>query len=113
MDIMEYFSYESSEIPIEIVMELTETDLDNLYAQCNEIEAINVFFHLQNEYIYLKEQNSKKELAYICYLISYYIFTALTPPHSEHIAEDYAKKALYYFNDEKYNNWLKIVSQGN
>jgi hypothetical protein len=72
MDIMEYFSYGSPKIPKKVVMELTETDLDNLYAKCNEIEAINVFFHLQNEYIYLKEQ---KEIAYICYLISYYIFS--------------------------------------
>jgi hypothetical protein len=113
MNIMEYFSYESPEIPKEAIMELTENDLDDLYVKCDEIEGINVFFHLQNEYIYLKEQNAQKELAYICYLISYYIFNPLTPPHSEHIAMYYAKKALYYDNDKKYNDWIEIVSKGN
>ncbi|KYH34540.1 hypothetical protein CLTEP_14680 [Clostridium tepidiprofundi DSM 19306] len=113
MDIKKYFDYYSTVIPIEKVMELSENDLDDLYANSEEVDRMNVFFHLFNEYIYLKQQDAKKETAHICYLISYYVFHPLTPPHSENIALEYAKKAIQYDNDIKYNDWIKEVMRGN
>ncbi|EOD00947.1 hypothetical protein [Caldisalinibacter kiritimatiensis] len=113
MDIKKYFDYYSSVIPIERVMELSENDLDDLYANSKEIDGINVFFHLLNQYIYLKQHDAKKETAHICYLISYYVFTALTPPHSENIALEYGKKAIQYNNDTKYKEWIEEILKGN
>ncbi|TCW33334.1 hypothetical protein EDC21_12216 [Thermohydrogenium kirishiense] len=113
MDIKKYFDYYSSVIPIESVMELSENDLDDIYANSTDIERMNVFFHLFNQYIFLKQQDANKEVAHICYLISYYVFTALTPPHSENIALEFAKKAIQYNNDEKYTEWVKEVLRGN
>ncbi len=68
-----FFTYYSREIPVDKVFLLTEEILGNLYASFSEIEGCNVFFHLQNEYFYLKSQGLIKEAAYICYLISYYL----------------------------------------
>lgn len=94
-------------------MELTEKDLDDLYAYSKDIDKMNVFFHLLNQYIYLKQCDAKVETAHICYLISYYVFTALTPPHSEEIAMEFAKMAVQYNNDIKYQNWIEEIKKGN
>ena len=113
MDIKNYFSFESEPIPAEYIFCLTESVLDDLYSSSSEIEQFNIFFHLQNEYIFLKNAWKNKETAYLCYLISYYVFTPLTPPHSETIALEFAKKAISIDSTEKYIHWLKIVNKGN
>ena len=61
---------------------------------------MNIFF--------LKMLGKKKKQ-----LISYYVFTPLTPPHSETIALEFAKKAISIDSTEKYIHWLKIVNKGN
>lgn len=113
MDIKNYFSFESEPIPAEDVFSLTESVLDDLYKNSSEIEQLNIFFHLQNEYIFLKNAEKKTEAAYLCYLISYYVFTPLTPPHSETIALEFAKEAISIDSTEKYIRWLNIVKKGN
>lgn len=113
MNIKNYFSFESESIPAENIFFLTEAVLDDLYINSSEIEQVNIFFHLQNEYIFLKNAEKKHETAYLCYLISYYLFTPLTPPHSATIALEYAKEAVNLETTEKYINWLNIVKQGN
>ena len=55
MDIKSFFSYYSEEIPVENIFELTESVLDELYVNSNETNQFNIFFHLQNEYFYLKK----------------------------------------------------------
>lgn len=57
--------------------------------------------------------NDVKETAYVCYLISYYIFVSLTPPHSENIALEFIKEAINLDACEKYIKWLDIVKAGN
>lgn len=113
MDIKDYFKWNSSEIPVEKIMELTVSNLDSLYCGGNETEGLNVFFYLLNEYIYLKNLNARKETAHICYLISYYLFVALTPPCSERIAMEFAEKAVYYNDILDYHEWIKYVKRGN
>jgi len=113
MDIKEYFDYYGPVIPIERTMELSEKDLDDLYVSGNDIDKMKVFFHLLNKYFYLKQYDAKKEIAHICYLISYYVFHPLTPPHSESIALEFAKKALQYNNDTNYREWMEEVFRGN
>lgn len=113
MDFRKYFSYEATEIPKEIIMQLSEDDLDSLYADSNPTDRFNVYFHLENELHYLLGQEEFIASAYVCYLISYYLFTALTPPHSDTLALAFANRALELFPSEKYQRWLKEVKRGN
>ena len=106
-------SFESCEIPTDEVFLITEETLDNIYASSSEADQFRPFFHLQNEYFILKNQNLARKTAYICYLISYYVITALTPPHSEEIALEYAQEAVRRDSCAKYIQWLDIVKQGN
>ena len=57
MILNEYFSYYGNP-PIERVMELTENDLDDLYANSKDVDRINIYFHLLNQYYYLKRYNA-------------------------------------------------------
>lgn len=113
MNIKDYFTYNSEEIPASHIFSLTEEILDDLYSNSSEIERCNIFFHLQNEYFYLKNKGLVKETAYICYLISYYLFTPLTPPHSDSLAYEYAKEAHELDTSQSYADWLEIVIKGN
>ena len=58
MNIKAFFGYESTEIPVDKIFTLTEEVLDDLYAASTEVEQYNIYFHLQNEYAYLKNANS-------------------------------------------------------
>lgn len=113
MNMEQYFSYESTYIPSDEVLKIDERILDDLYSTSNSTEKFNVFFHLQNEYFYLLNNKKNKEAAHVCYLISYYLFTALTPPHSETLAEEFAKTAIRLDNSLKYSEWLNEVKNGN
>lgn len=94
MQFENFFTFEGPEIPREHVLELSTGYLNDIYVKSTEVNGLNVFFHLINELIYLEELKAAEEAAHICYLISYYIFISLTPPHSESIAMEYAKKQL-------------------
>lgn len=113
MDLRKYFRYESSVISEEVVIQLSEDDLDTIYADGNSVDRFNAYFHLENELLYLMEQKNYSAAAHVCYLISYYLFTALTPPHSDTLALAYANKALELSPTDKYQNWLKEVKRGN
>jgi len=113
MDYQTLLSFEGWEIPADEVFLITEDTLDSLYAKSSETEQFYPFFHLCNEYFILKKKNLSKETAYVCYLISYYVFTALTPPHSEEIALEFANEAVRSDPCTKYIQWLDIVKQGN
>ena len=76
MEFRKYFSFYSEPIPAEDVELLTENILDDLYASSPEADQLNIFFHLQNEYFFLKNTEKVSEMAYICYIISYYLLTA-------------------------------------
>ena len=113
MDIKQYFEYESECIPKEIVLQVDEQILDDLYASSDIFEKFNVYFHLQNNFFNLYNNGNYKEAAYICYLISYYLFVALTPSHSEDLAKEYAQKAIKMDSCPKYLEWLDEVKKGN
>ena len=69
MEFGKYFSFYSEPIPAEDVELLTENILDDLYASSSEVDQLNIFFHLQNEYFFLKNTEKVSEMAYICYII--------------------------------------------
>lgn len=113
MNIKSFFEYEGSEIPVDNIFALTEELLDDMYATSSEVEQYNIYFHLLNEYTYLKNANFVRETAYVCYLISYYVFISLTPPHSEKIALEYIGEAIRLCECSKYYKWLKVIKRGN
>lgn len=113
MNIMSFFSWDSVGIPVERIFEIDETVIEQLYVKGNETERFNVFFYLQREFFALKNNNHKKELAHISYLISYYLFIALTPPHSCELALEYAKTAFEVDRSVKYRKWIEFVKKGN
>ncbi|OYO59730.1 hypothetical protein C8E03_11759 [Lachnotalea glycerini] len=113
MNFKEYFKFESEVIPINLITQLTEKELDDLYSSNDETLQFNVFFILLNEYHYLKKEKAKEELAHVCYLLSYYLFIPLTPPHSEELALAYAEEALNYSENSKYAEWIEEVKRGN
>ncbi len=87
---------------------IKESDLSIL--DSNFTEEINLLFLM--EYKLLIEKDSKK-LAYLNYLISYYIFVVLTPPFSQELALKYSKNAIELDFKNKYLDWLEYVKQGN
>lgn len=97
---------EIENVDIEIIVENDLLSHDVL----NSMEQMNLLFCL--EYKLLIEKYNKK-LAYLNYLISYYIFVILTPPFSEEIALKYAKDAMKLYNHKKYLEWIEYVKQGN
>lgn len=113
MNIKAFFEYESTAIPVDEIFSLTESVLDDLYITSSEAEQFNIYFHLHNEYVHLKNANYVRETAYLCYLISYYLFVSLTPPHSEEIALEFIQEAINLDACEKYTKWLDIVKSGN
>ena len=61
----------------------------------------------------MRKRNAKKETAHISYLISYYLFHPLTPPHSEELGMEFALETLKYDDNEKYHEWIEEVKGGN
>ncbi len=113
LDFGKYFGCESAPVPEEYMMQMKENDLDILYADGDVTERFNVYFHLQNELIFLLGRENDRAAAHVCYLISYYLFVALTPPHSEILAMAYAKKAFELYPMEQYQEWMEEVRKGN
>lgn len=113
INIKQYFNYDKPAIPPELVYEITESFLDDFYASSNDSEKFNLFFHLLHEYQFLNSLDLQEETAYLCYLLSYYLFVSLTPPHSMPLALFYAKEAVRLHETEKYKEWLNLVERGN
>ncbi|EPY2286373.1 hypothetical protein AAGC94_04935 [Clostridium sporogenes] len=73
-------------------------------------QEVNLLFCL--EYKLLIEKDVKR-LAYLNYLISYYIFVILTPPFSQELAIKYIKDALKLDRKDEYLEWVEYVNEGN
>lgn len=90
------------------ITSIKESDLSILNSTLTG--EINLFFFL--EYKLLIEKDSKK-LAYLNYLISYYLFIILTPPFSQELAIKYSENAIELDSKNEYLSWLEYVKQGN
>lgn len=98
----------------EVASRITREIIDDLYVNSDDIEKSNIFFNLQFIFFRLKDSGNRDLAAYIGYIISYYIFILLTPPHSEENALYYANEAVKLTNmSEKYVEWLDFVKEGN
>ncbi|MGL4773945.1 MAG: hypothetical protein ACRC2K_10300 [Clostridium sp.] len=73
----------------------------------NHYTQSNFYFWLYEKSLEILEDH---ELAYVNYLMSYYIFIIYTPLNYEKIAFILAKKAAHLHRDVKYLEWLLIFS---
>lgn len=79
----------------------------------NDFYKSNTYFYLLNLYYLYLDKNMYEEVAYLAYLISYYLFVIDTPFGSEFISKKYAEKAIKYNSKERYREWLKYIESGN
>ncbi|MBQ2141313.1 MAG: hypothetical protein II433_09500 [Acidaminococcaceae bacterium] len=113
MKVLTSFTLEENAV-IEVANKITREGMDDLYAMSNDVEKSNIFFNLQFIFISVKASGDRKLAAHIGYIISYYLFVLLTPPHSEEIALYYANEAVELANkEEKYVEWVDFVKEGN
>lgn len=91
------------------IYEINEEKLIEL-KNCDYYIKNNFYFWLANKINIFEDKNNFNELAYLHYLMSYYIFIVLTPLCYEELAFNHIKKALKYHSSIKYKEWILIFS---
>lgn len=87
---------------------IKETDLS--MSNSTPTGEFNLLFYLEYK---LSIEKDKKKLAYLNYLISYYLFIILTPPFSQELSLKYSEKAIELDKKDEYLSWLEYIKQGN
>lgn len=100
----------------EIRKEIESIDIETISE--NDLSASNSTFQDEMNLLFCLEyklsiEKDNKKLAYLNYLISYYIFVILTPPFSQEIALKYSENAIKLDNKKEYIEWIEYVKQGN
>ena len=78
----------------EVLLGLTQDDLNCFYADASEVDRLNLFFVLEASLHRLQGKERMKTAAYCAFLMAYYLFIALTPPASFELAEFYIDRVL-------------------
>lgn len=89
-----------------------DVDIDilfDMYLNTDDYGQNSLFFLLLNEYYLLKEKSADKDLAHICFLISYLLINIIVPIRTESLSLVFAKKAYNYMPTDRYLVWLKSV----
>lgn len=97
----------------EMISAITPEDLDDYYADANEVGRLNLFFVLEASFHRLQEEKKNDIAAYCAFLMAYYVFLPLTPPASCELAAYYIDKAIELNPTLEYQNWKKLIAQGN
>lgn len=100
-------------IPEDHILAITPGDIDDQYVVSSERERFNLFFVLLTTFHACKDGNKMVLAAHMAYLLSYYLFVALTPPGSEELALHYAKQARKLNPSPFYTQWYDFVRTGN
>ncbi len=120
-NIKNYFSY-SNKPKLEgnsIYELLTETSIleaEDLLSE-EDIDVSNVYFKLLAQVNYLENEfeKNKREIAYIYYLIGYYVGLFLHPFNGDEIALSYINKAVLIETDEqkieKYKKTILMIEE--
>ena len=69
-----------------IILELECNDLNDFYANENEVNQLNLFFVLEASLHRFQSENNTKAAARCAFLMAYYLFIPLTPPASFELA---------------------------
>lgn len=88
------------------IFDITEEHLISLKAHNHYVQS-NFYFYLYEKSLHILDN---EELAYVYYLMSYYIFIIYTPLNYESIAYTLSKKALSLHRELKYMEWILIFS---
>ena len=64
----------------EVLLGLTQDDLNCFYADASEVDRLNLFFVLEASLHRFQGEERMKTAAYCAFLMAYYLFIALTPP---------------------------------
>ena len=94
-------------------LELKRSDLDDFYADENEVNRLNLFFVLEASLHRFQSENRMKAAARCAFLIAYYLFLPLTPPASFELAEYYMDRALEWDETPEYRQWKNLIDEGN
>lgn len=115
-NIKSYFSFENKPNLIckEIYSLLTEDSIleSETYLFGENIDVSNIYFKLLSQVNYLENdfENNKNEIAYVYYLIGYYIGLFLHPFDGDDIAINYINKAiLIETNKEKLSKYKEVI----
>lgn len=106
-------NFENPVISEENILQITTSEIDNLYSILTETDQFNLFFVLLTTMDEYEKKDKIEAAAHVAYLLSYYLFVALTPPGSEQLALRYAEKAIEMNPVAIHKNWKKIVINGN
>lgn len=106
-------NFEIPIIPEKKILHETESEIDDLYSTLSNNDQFNLFFMLLTTMHQYEKEQKKEAAAHAAYLLSYYLFVALTPPGSEQLALQYIEKAIEMNPASLYKNWKKFVMDGN
>ncbi len=95
------------------IFALTPANLNNFYAEENEVSRLDLFFVLEASLHRLQRDNRLKAAARCAFLMAYYLFVPLTPPASCELAGFYIDRALEWDETPEYRQWKKLIDQGN
>lgn len=95
------------------IFRLELRDLDDFYADENEVNRLNLFFVLEASLHRFRAGNNRKAAARCAFLMAYYLFVPLTPPASPELAEYYIGKALEWDETPEYRRWKERIDAGN
>lgn len=99
--------------PAATVQQICPNDLNDFYCTASDFDKSNIFFMLLTSLHHYEDQGQTALAAHLSYLIAYYLFIALTPPGSCHLALHYINKAIALNPCDEYMEWLELINRGN
>lgn len=95
---------------------LNKADVSNLTCSsvCDAMilppyKQTEIYFILEYKLAYLMKNGTKHEIAHLNYVISNYLFLALTPIFGRDLAIKYAEDACLFNNNDEYTKWLEDI----
>lgn len=97
----------------EVAFQICPSDLDNFYVSASDLDKGNLFFVLLTSFHHHLDRERRETAARLGWLMSYYLFTALTPPGSLELAAHYIAQAAALDPREEYERWRELIEEGN
>lgn len=106
-------SFDEPIICKEKILDIRPSDLDDFYSTASVCEKDNLFFVLLASIHHYEDSGDHIEAAHLNFLAAYYLFVALTPPGSSHLALHYINRAISLNHLAEYDEWLALIKKGN
>lgn len=95
------------------ILDIRPSDLDDFYSTASAWDKNNLFFILLTSIHHYEGSGDPVEAAHLNFLAAYYLFVALTPPGSSHLALRYINRAISFNHLAEYDEWLALIKKGN